>query len=333
VLLPLAACDMGTLRPAYGEENSVIVLAADSVWAAVGDSIQAALEPRVFTVRDEKTFEVTHASPFVEDWVNLRLFRQILAIGVPGDGWIEPLLDAHGESVDPPAVVEVGDVWARNQSVTAVIVPPGSDGNAVLPQLAEVAGMLDQRYRVYARQRMFASGPDSALADSLRSERGYTVLLPNVYQRERLPEADVFRNHAEMGGVLLRTLYIGSRPEDVAEPTQALALEWRDSAATAYDPGQRVEGAGLQSRTIEVNGRAAFETQGIWTSADATWPAAGPFISRIVPCPEQNRTYFLDAWLYAPGKSKYQYMIQLQTLLDSFRCGPGEAQAAAGSAD
>jgi hypothetical protein len=32
--------------------------------------------------------------------------------------------------------------------------------------------------------------------------------------------------------------------------------------------------------------------------------------------------YLLDAWLYAPGKQKYEYMIQLQTILDTFRCGP-----------
>ena len=36
---------------------------------------------------------------------------------------------------------------------------------------------------------------------------------------------------------------------------------------------------------------------------------------------QQDRMYLLDAWLYAPGKEKYEYMIQLQTILGSFRCG------------
>jgi len=30
--------------------------------------------------------------------------------------------------------------------------------------------------------------------------------------------------------------------------------------------------------------------------------------------------YLIDAWLYAPGKEKYEYMIQLQTILNTFRC-------------
>jgi hypothetical protein len=48
-----------------------------------------------------------------------------------------------------------------------------------------------------------------------------------------------------------------------------------------------------------------------------------------VPCPAQDKTYFIDAWLFAPGKKKYEYMIQLQTILNSFRCGSAAAAAGA----
>ena len=30
--------------------------------------------------------------------------------------------------------------------------------------------------------------------------------------------------------------------------------------------------------------------------------------------------YLIDAWLYAPGRDKYEYMIQLEEILGSFRC-------------
>ena len=46
-------------------------------------------------------------------------------------------------------------------------------------------------------------------------------------------------------------------------------------------------------------------------------------LSRIVQCPAQNRTYFLDGWLYAPGGqrgTRYEYIVQLQTILDTFEC-------------
>ncbi len=40
-------------------------------------------------------------------------------------------------------------------------------------------------------------------------------------------------------------------------------------------------------------------------------------------CP--TRTYFIDAWLYAPNEPKYEYMLQLQEILGSFRCASGDS--------
>ena len=74
-------------------------------------------------------------------------------------------------------------------------------------------------------------------------------------------------------------------------------------------------------RTFELEGNEAYELQASWRNPpERNWPAGGPLITRIVTCDNQDRTYLLDAWLYAPGKEKYEYMIQLETLLDSFRC-------------
>ncbi len=71
----------------------------------------------------------------------------------------------------------------------------------------------------------------------------------------------------------------------------------------AYDLRQQVDTAQIHTREIE---GGALEVQGVWMSADPSWPAGGPFIDRVVPCPAQDRTYLLDAWLYAPGKRKYE---------------------------
>ena len=69
-------------------------------------------------------------------------------------------------------------------------------------------------------------------------------------------------------------------------------------------------------------GAQGIEIQGAWEGTDPSWPMGGLFISRMVTCAAQNRTYLLDTWLYAPGprRSKYEYMIQLQTILGTFEC-------------
>jgi len=127
------------------------------------------------------------------------------------------------------------------------------------------------------------------------------------------------------GGILERTILVtwtegkGSRPAESAES----ALEWRDDVAAKHYGmlPQRTGRDPIETRMLGSDESGGLEVQGIWTGTDAQFPMAGPFITRIVPCPAQDRTYLLDAWLYAPGKSKYEYMLQLETILDSFECG------------
>ena len=63
----LAGCS-DTTRLAMGEVNSIIVVADDSLWAQVSDTMLTALQPRIFAVRDEPTFQLTHTAPTSEHW-------------------------------------------------------------------------------------------------------------------------------------------------------------------------------------------------------------------------------------------------------------------------
>ena len=72
------------------------------------------------------------------------------------------------------------------------------------------------------------------------------------------------------------------------------------------------------NRRFDQNGSEALEVTGTWED-ETEFPAGGPFISWLVQCPK--RTYFLDAWLYAPRKSKYMYVLQMREMLSSFSCG------------
>lgn len=333
LLSTLAACNFERTRPAMGAASSVIVAVPDSLWDVIGDSVLAALEPRIFTVRDEKAFELTQVSPLEQEWRNLRRFRQVLAIGTPEDGWVQRVLGGHDPPGQLPAVIERREVWVRNQLVTAIVIPVGGGAEDVYSVLGAVADTMDRRYRAYARQRMFVSGADAALRDSLARSSGFSLLLPEVYRYERIDSGYVFRNHSEMSGVLQRTIVVTWRSGPAAQIGTPQILAWRDSIGdVVYSPGHDIDETRFETRRLDAGTGAAFQVQGVWTSRDTSWPAAGPFISRMIECPEQDRTYLLDAWLYAPGKQKYEYMIQLDTILESFRCGhealtPGRSAA------
>ncbi|MGD8277812.1 MAG: DUF4837 family protein [Gemmatimonadota bacterium] len=305
---------------AHGEESSIIILAADSVWAQVEDSVLATLEPRTFTVRDEKMFVATWTSPFSEDWITLRTFRQVLTIGVAGDGWVAPALD---DSVPtPPAVVETPDVWARDQLVTAVVLPPQNSAAALMTLLPGLAARFDARFRAYVQQRMFMSDVNTELRDSLRAEAGFSLLLPNIYRAYPKDSIWVFRNRAEVGSELYRTIIVASRPGVLRSANVDTVLAWRDRITPLVFEPQLTERERVETKPLPEEGEGAMQVQGIWRGADPTLPSAGPFVDRIVPCPAADRTYYLEGWLYAPARRKYEYMIQLETLLDSFECSP-----------
>jgi hypothetical protein len=314
----LAAC--GGRKQAVGTVSAVIVIASDSLWAAVGDSIVSALEPRIFTTRDERTFEVTHVSPATRTWTEMREFRQVLVLGTATDPWVRPVLERAGAADGVSGIVQATNVWARNQFATAVVLPATDASDAALGHVGRIAAVIDSTFRAYAVQRMFTSRADTLLRDSLRRAAGFSLLLPNVYTPvARGAGVSSFNNSTQLGGSLIRNILITSR-EGVLETTPAYALAWRDSvAAVEYQPGQRTERERVESRNV-ASGAGGVEIQGIWVGTDPSWPTSGPFIARLVTCPAQNRTYLLDAWLYAPSRAKYEYMIQLQTILDTFEC-------------
>jgi hypothetical protein len=320
--LPLTAC--GGSQQAMGTTTSIIVLTTDSVWATIGDSVLAALEPRVFTVRDERTFEVTHVSPQDPLWHELRRFRQVLVIGTAEDGWVQPVLRRADGGASGVARAE--DVWARNQLVTAIVVPPAAGPDAALQHVPAVSHAVDSTFRAGARQRMYLSGANTALRDSLRQRHGFGILLPNVYRAlTRDDQVHLFQSSTQVGGDLVRSVLVTSRQGQVPLTADA-ALAWRDSvAATQYRPPQTTARERIEGRALTVGGMQTYEVQGIWDVADPGWPMSGPFITRVVQCP--GLAYMIDAWIYGPGRAKYEYMIQLQTLMDQFEC----ATAASGA--
>ncbi len=97
-------------------------------------------------------------------------------------------------------------------------------------------------------------------------------------------------------------------------------LDWRLSLSRDYYADEQ-----LVTEEVEP-GRAAGddarEIHGIWESPPGAWPAAGPFLTRTRACPGQDRLYLIDSWLNAPGRDKYEYMLQPRYILDSFECEP-----------
>ena len=108
-----------------------------------------------------------------------------------------------------------------------------------------------------------------------------------------------------------RALFAGDSIEGV--------LEARTGRGAAPDPPT---GAAAEVRAVEtrLDGLPAIRLQGPWTNpADVT---AGLFVTYGVIC--GDRLVLLDGNLYAPDRSKVPYVIQLDTIFETFRCDAAE---------
>jgi hypothetical protein len=323
-LLATSACN--ELSVPWGDENSIIAVTSNEFWTEIQDTVYAVLEPTALTVREEKMFTVTQVDPADSVWLNLRRFRQELAIGTEESSWVARALERLDEDVvlAPPQVLQVENVWARDQTVTIMLLSDGGDHvEEVASLLPEVAELYDEQYRLHVLERMYLTGPDTALADTLRREYGFTLQLPVVYLWTRQDSVFRFRNDNPDPSELIREVVVTWRhpiPEGF-QPDSLLA--WRTEMADSfYAYPQIVDLELAEGVRFEFQGLDAYEIQASWSNPpESTWPAGGPFILRGIICPAQDRLYMVDGWLYAPGKEKYQYMLQLETILDSFRCG------------
>lgn len=321
VLAAVVGCNDRT-RQAMGDEHSVIVVAVDSLWTQVENTVMSALQPQVFAVRDEPTFRVTHTTPTDPYWGDLRRFRQILAIGRPDDPWVQaPLSRADGD-VDGVAIVEAENVWARGQRVTVLVVPETEPAAAVEASVDSIAALIDHRYRAWVLNRMYTSGVDAELRDQVGEEAGFSLRVPNVYRwRQVSDSAYLFINDQPDASQLVRSLLVTWRTSAGEELSADHVLDWREVAAERYyDWGQDTRRDRLQTRAVGGPDYQGLEVRGVWHGTVEGFPQAGSFITRALDCPGQHRRYLVDTWLYAPARAKYQYIIQLETLLDSFRC-------------
>lgn len=324
LLIAATACDQ---RQAYGDPNAIVVGMPEERWTSVQEILREELQPTFLTVRDEETFRVTWKDPADADWPVLRQFRQVLLVGSPEDPWMEDALDKarrNDADLTPPSLVQVFDVWARGQVVNLMLVPAGAGESTIRPLADSLQSILDEQYRQISLSRMYASGRNDSLSVQLERNRGFTLDLPRVYYWDVQDSVWIFRNDNPDPSELIRQIavtWISPIPEDEVLTEEWMAA-WRQELVNGYYRDRQV--TDLQRAELSrgrLGERELVQLQAGWTNPpDESWPVAGPVIMRGVKCPGQGRLYLVDAWLYAPGQDKYQYMIQLETILNSFRC-------------
>ena len=319
-LLLITACDK---PPAFGEANSLILVGDETLWQELETETYEQLERTVFTTREENTFNVTYVAPGGSALDELLMWKQVLVFGTQGDPLIEAIAVKANSAPESGAVLQAGDVWARGQIATAIVLEAGHEADSWRAALPGVAALLDSNYRTFALTRMFVSGEDTLFSRALSERYGIQLRAPRIYHGFIGDDGLVrLRNDNPRPSERIRSILIERVAADADDtPLDPEAVfAWREGIdSLMYLVPQGFERAPVEPRMFELGGAEAIEVRGIWQD-EATYPAGGPFIARAVRCPDA--VWFFDAWLYSPNPraSKYEFLLQLEKILDSFRC-------------
>lgn len=331
-LLPLAACGRG---PAYGSDNAIVAVVDPALREEVEPVLRASLEREVETTRMEPIFEVTFTTP--EGIGEFRKWKRLLVVEPGGEDAVllSELLDTPLEG---PVSAVVHDKWARGQTIHVLAAPtPEATAELVRSSVDSLYDVIHGEFVAYHVARMWASEADSELAGRLADELGFSLLLPNVYRpagASAPADSRVWYNEDPRRVISLHWL---PRPADLtADTILAVRREW----GRRLFPGDSITGvlraaadtaAGADSVAPEVRaldtrlgGLPAIRLQGPWSSPSDV--GSGLFVTYGVIC--GDRLVLLDGNLYAPDRSKYPYVVQLDRIFETFRCGaPGDDAA------
>jgi len=307
-----------------GEEN-ILVVADDALWAEIQDTLKSALKPRLQGLPPETTHRVSQVSPAAVSENDLSRFLQIVVLGRSDDAPVSEVLSSLTDLPDQrPALLPRADIWAPGQRVTTVVLPEEGGFEAVLPYVDTMAGLVDDHYRDWTTLRMYALGVNPDITGEL-STRGIRLEAPSAY-RSVLSEDSVYRfmTFGNDQTRLVRSVLVTWISLDESVPSAESVLAWRQAVADRfYEDAQVTPPEFVRTRQLG-EGTGGIEVSGAWNGIVKGQPHAGPFLTRIIDCADQGRRYLLDAWLFAPSRDKYTYLIQLEAVLDSFGCVAGQ---------
>lgn len=315
-------------KPApVGTANEIAVVASSEVWDVLEHEIVAALEPRTFTVRDERILHVAYAEPADVASTELRRMRRILLIGSLREPLIEEAL--AGRKVDgltPPTVLLLPDVWAKNQRVIVALLPEAAEPRVLESLLPRIADTYLRQFEHHIRRGMAVIPRNERFVEQLRQVVGVTLAIPLTYRSERpVPGVFVFRQEEQGFTPVVRTIALDSRARGAVDWTTDAAESWRaELAERSNQPPHVTETLPRRALQGQLAGQPTIQIRGVWSNPPGEWPSAGPFVARMVEC--ADRVFLIDAWVYAPVDAKYEYVYQLDRILDTFRC-PADPQA------
>lgn len=310
---------------AGGERDVIVVLAQDGEWSRVETQLRKALEREVYMPNREKIYELMHGQPeMLSSYVYAKNLILVGTIGGTSEAsnLIETLLtDEALEKVKQQEayIFEKENPWAFAQYLM-VIASPGEPGAAeIIEKNSDIIFQFFERSsHERARWLIYSGGREKEKEKILREQFNISMELPIGFYMREPDSAATFITFVRK--FPYRLISIGWSDTSLKILSLEDACRKRDSIATRYFERDSVVKEQTTGRQVDFLGRKAYKIEGIWANNEKVM--GGPFRTYFFNDTLQERSYIIDIHVFAPGKKKWFFLMELEAVAATFGAEP-----------
>lgn len=345
ISLLLLSCDNGGKRnknllpPSSGRAGEIIIVMDSALWKGpVGDEIKEIFRAEVKGLpREEFMFKINYVDPrnlndILKSVKNL-IFVMTLENSRPGSKVVRNYFTkASIEKIkeDPDLFVHTAeDEFAKGQTVMYLF---GQNEKQLLNNIQENKHQLQQFFNKAENKRLheglYNAKEIKGFSTMLMKDHECTMRIPFGYKLVvNQPGFVWFRQINDESD---KNIFITYRPYTSEKAfTKEAIISLRDSVARHQlfeDPADpethittetKVPYVPVTTEQVTFNGKYAIKTTGLWKTNNLSM--GGPFVSYTLVDEELDRLYYIEGFVYSPGKNQREFIRELEVILSTFK--------------
>lgn len=340
ILTFLASCEAETeesrtsnLPPSTGSNADIIVVIDSAHWAGpLGEEIRRTFkEPIPGLPQDEPHFFINQVNPFQMNNV-LRTVKNLVYVATldnQSSAGRKLKSEFTKESIERISqdsslfMLTKQNVFAKDQEVLHLF---GNNEEELIKNISKNRDKIRegfQKKEIERVSRNIFAKEVKGITNALIKDHGFSMRIPMgydlVYNKDnfvwiRFFDADVDKN--------IFVSYQDYTSEEVFKDENILKLRdmevrklGEDTDDVVYMKTETL--VPIETEPFTFNGKYAIETRGLWKLSNNTM--GGPFLSYIFVDEELQRLYYIEGYVYSPGKDKRNHMKEIEAILKSFK--------------
>jgi hypothetical protein len=339
----LISCDFkketALLPKASGRPGEMIVVMDSAQWeGSLGESVRATFQQEIKGLpREEYLFKINRVDPIKLNGILKSVKNMVFVVTMDNNSQSSRVLKKYftKSSVDkiknnPDIFVFTAvDEFSRGQNVMYLF---GNNEESLLSNIDKNKDRLQDYFNTAENKRLHAglykAKENTNFSDMLIKEHNSSIRIPFGYKLvTNQPGFIWFREiNSESDKDIFITYKDYKSEEDF---TKSNIISMRDSVAknqlfedpdlsyTYIKTETEVPYIPVVTKQVNFNNKFAVETRGLWKTNNISM--GGPFISYTLVDEELNRLYYIEGFLYSPGKSQREFMRELEVILNTFQ--------------